>query len=70
MRLEQEMILDLIILMNFCKTLICMHLINKSNDSQLKLNFIDMVYIIVAFNPTVDFVIWIYGKELFDVSWY
>jgi hypothetical protein len=36
----------------------------------LMLNFLDMIYIIIALNPTVDFVIRLFGKELSEVSWY
>jgi hypothetical protein len=36
----------------------------------LMLNFIDMIYTIIALNPTVDFVIRLSGKDLSDVSCY
>jgi hypothetical protein len=41
-----------------------------SNDFRLLLNFIDMIYIIIASNPTVDFIIRLSGKELSEVSRY
>lgn len=38
--------------------LIFMYLVYIGNDAQLMSNFVDMTYVIIAFNPMVDVVIW------------
>jgi len=35
-----------------------MYLVYIGNDAQLMSNFVDMTYVIIAFNPMVDVVIW------------
>jgi len=44
-------------------TLILIYLIDISNDLRLMSHFIDMIYIIISINPTVDFIIRLYGKK-------
>lgn len=41
--------------MKFCKTFVFMYLVNMSNDFRFILNFIDIIYMIILFNPTVYF---------------
>jgi hypothetical protein len=40
-----------------------------SNDFRLMSCFIGMIYVIVSFNPTIDFVIRLCGKKLLEVTY-
>ena len=42
--------------------------IDISNCFRLMENFVDMIYIVTSFHPTIGYLIHIYGKELSSVS--
>jgi hypothetical protein len=50
--------------------MILKYLIDVSNDFRLMLYFIDMIDVVVSFNPTVNFVTRLSGKELLEVLYY
>jgi hypothetical protein len=52
------------------KTLILMYYIDVSNDFRIMLYFMDMIYIVISFNQTVEFVKQLFNKELLEVLYY
>jgi hypothetical protein len=47
-----------------------MYYIDVSNDFRIMLYFMDMIYIVISFNQTVEFVKQLFNKELLEVLYY
>lgn len=49
--------------------LIFMHLVDISNNFRMILNFIEIIYMMIIFNPTVNFIIRMFDEKLSKISY-